>query len=402
MSRLRASLYASILCSFSVACSSASSSGNPADAGKPDAPSEGGARLDAGADASQDAVAKDASDASSPACKAQAASLQSGLEKSLSSATTPGAVLAVSTPACGLWVGAAGTSTKTVPMAATDVLRVGSITKTFVATSVLKLVTAGKVALTDSLEHWLPGFPNGTNITLKELLNHTSGIYDYTDDPTWQSTEMSDPKTVWTPQELVNIAAMHAATFAPGTSWGYSNTDYILLGMLLEKVTGQKAGAVLHADAIDPAALKLTSFPGYEPIKGTLAHGYSTTDEDVSTLFDPSYAWTAGALVASAGDLAQWAVELYGGSILSASALASMLETVPTGQTGEDYGLGVFVLEPALTGGGVAYGHPGDINGYHSQMFYFPDKKVAIVGIVNSDSGDPNAISLVALDLLMP
>jgi D-alanyl-D-alanine carboxypeptidase len=385
-----------VLASLAVACSSASPADSAPDSGTRDA-------TPADAKKVEDAGAKDVHEAAvSPACTAQASSLQHGLESALTQATTPGAALAVSTPKCGLWVGVAGTSTKTTELAPDDVFRVGSITKTFVATSVLQLVTKGTVHLTDSLQQWLPGFPNGANITVKELLNHTSGIFDYTDDATWQQTIATDPGTVWTPQQLVNIAAGHSPTSAPGASWSYSNTNYILLGMLLEKVTGDQAGAILHTDAIDLASLELTTFAGYEPIKGTLAHGYSTSNQDVSTLYNPSYAWTAGAMVSSAGDLAEWAVALYGGSVLSPAALASMLDAVQTGTEGEEYGLGVFILEPSITGGGVAYGHPGDINGYHSQMFYFPGTKTAIVGIVNSDTGDPNAISLVALDILNP
>ena len=386
--------------SLALACSSAAPKEDHDAGGSGDAfPIDTGAK-DAQRHVKDGATKDSAEAATSPACAAQAVALQKGLEQALAMANTPGAVLAVTTPKCGRWVGAAGTSTSTTPMAPDDVLRAGSITKTFVATAILELVTAGKVRLTDPLEQWVSGFPNGASITIKELLNHTSGIFDYTQDSTWQKTIATDPGTVWTPQQLVDVAAAHPASFAPGAGWGYSNTDYILLGMLLEKATGQVAGAVLHTDAIARSSLKLTSFPGYEPIKGTLAHGFSTTHEDVSTLYDPSYAWTAGAIVASAGDLADWAVALYGGSVLSASALASMLDAVPTGTTGEEYGLGVFILAPSLTGGGVAYGHPGDINGYHSEMFYFPDQKTAVVGIVNSDSGDPNAISLVAVNLL--
>ncbi len=378
-----------------VGCGSPGSSGAiAADAGDPDTLPGADASMTDAADAAGDAPSP------SPACLAQATSLQKALDKALPTSGSAGAVLAIRTPACGLWVGASGTSTKTIPLAPTDVLRVGSITKTFVSAAVLQLVTAGTVSLKDSLEKWLPGFPNGAGITLTELLNHTSGIFDYTQDATWQQTVSSTPGTVWTPAQLVTIAASHPPSFAPGQGWGYSNTDYILLGQLLEKVTGKPAGSVLHQDGIDPAALESTSFPGYEPIKGTLAHGFSTSGQDVSTLFDPSYAWTAGAIVASAGDLANWAVALYGGSILSAAALATMLQTVPTGVAGESYGLGVFVLDASLTGAGPAWGHAGDINGYHSQMFYFPSAKAAVVAMVNSDAGDPNAISLAALDVL--
>jgi D-alanyl-D-alanine carboxypeptidase len=311
-------------------------------------------------------------------------------------------VLAVTTPDCGRWAGASGQSTSGVALEPTDVFRIGSITKTFVATAVLTLADHGAIALTDPLEKWLPGFPNGANVTLRELLNHTSGVFDYTADSTFQQTVAQNPATVWKPQQLVDLAASHPPYFAPGKGWQYSNTDYILLGMMLEKVTGQRAGRVLHQDGIDVASLHFTTLDGYEPITGTLAHGYSTTGTDVTTLFDPSYAWTAGAMVASPGDLADWAVALYGGSVLSKAALALMLDAVDTGTPGEHYGLGVFVWDASVVGGTVGWGHPGDISGYHSQLLYLPAKKTAIVSIVNSDAADPNGVTVAALNLLLP
>jgi D-alanyl-D-alanine carboxypeptidase len=265
---------------------------------------------------------------------------------------------------------------------------------------VLQLVTAGTVSLTDPLEKWVPGFPNGTSITIREVLNHSSGIFNYTDDTTFQSTEAATPSTAWTPAQLVAIAASHPAYFAPGAGWTYSNTDYILLGMLLEKATGKKAGSALHSLAIDKANLQLTTLDGYEAIKGTLAHGFSTSGADVSSLYDPSYAWTAGAMVSSGGDLLDWAAALYGGSVLDAAALAEMTTAVATGQAGVTYGLGVFVLDPSVTGGTTAWGHAGDIGGYHSQVFYYPAKKIAVASIVNSDSGDPNGVMVAGLGVL--
>jgi D-alanyl-D-alanine carboxypeptidase len=389
--------------------------GTPDDAGGvviklPPREDAGAPTPDAGREAAVDAAHDVVSDArmlspeAAAECSAQAGALQQGLDQAVApweaDGGLAGAVLGVSTPGCGTWIGASGKSTSTVPLAGADVFRVGSITKTFVATAVLQLSTAGTLALTDPLEKWVSGFPNGANITIDELLEHTSGIYDYTDDPTWQSTVSMTPGTVWTPAQLVQIAAGHTATFAPGQGWGYSNTNYILLGMIVEKATGKAAGEVLHSLAIDEAALPDTTLPGYEAIKGTLAHGYATSGQDVSTLFDPSYAWTAGAMVSSASDLVDWASRLYGGALLPASTLSLMLDGVPTGMTGVLYGRGVFIFQPAATGAPLSWGHSGDINGYHSQMFYFPGSKTVVVSLVNSDSADPNAITVVALTAL--
>ena len=370
----------------------------------------GDSRADASHDATRDAGGDAAGDAGRPTlhdaagCEAQGKDLQMQLDQAVLSWQTDGgvsgAVLGVSTPGCGTWTGASGLSTATLPVTVTDDFRVGSITKTFVATAVIELEAEGKLSFSDALEKWVTGFPNGSGITLDQLLHHTSGIYDYTSDATFDSTESNDPGTVWTPAQLVQIAAGHAAVFAPGASWGYSNTNYILLGLVVEKVTGDDVGKVLHSLAIDKAGLSHTTLAGYEPAVGTMAHGYATTGVDVTTLFDPSYAWTAGAVVSNAPDLVSWASSLYGGNLLSASGLTEMLDTVPTGQTGTLYGRGVFVFDTAATGVATSWGHPGDINGYHSQMSYFPDSKTIIVSLVNSDSADPNAVTVAALTVL--
>lgn len=169
------------------------------------------ATVDAHADARPDAGATvDAGDAAvdappTPACVMRASQLQSALDQA--KGQSPGAVLAVLTPDCGKWVGATGTSTPGTALDPGDVLRIGSITKTFVATAVLQLVTAGTVSLSDPLEEWVPGFPNGTAITVRQVLNHTSGIFNYTDDTTFQQTE-----------ERRSTRARRAST----TAWGSS------------------------------------------------------------------------------------------------------------------------------------------------------------------------------------
>jgi D-alanyl-D-alanine carboxypeptidase len=380
------------------ACTSTHPTGQPpASDGGTDAGSDADLDLDAG-----DGGADAGDDAASPACVTLASKLQSALQKVAAKDKAAGAVLGVSTPACGRWVGAAGASTATTPLDPADVLRIGSVTKTFVATTVLQLADQGKLALTDPLETWVPGFPGGAGITVRELLNHTSGIFDYLDDTTFAATEMANPGTVWTPEQLATIAGSNTPYFAPGQGWHYSNSDYVLLGMVIEKATGQKAGAVLHAQAIDVAHLAFTVLDGYEPIKGTLAHGYAAGNADVSTSYDPSWAWTAGGMVASAGDLVDWAGALYGGSVLSASALSEMVTPVDTGMSGVGYGLGVFVYDPSIVGGTPGWGHAGDIPGYHTQVLYLPEKKIAIVSMVNSDGEDPNDVTVAALDILLP
>jgi D-alanyl-D-alanine carboxypeptidase len=246
---------------------------------------------------------------------------------------------------------------------------------------------------------WFPTFPGATKITVRELMNHTSGIFNYTDDLGFQSTVNSQPMKKWTHQELVDIAAAQPPYFPPGTAWKYSNTDYIMLGMIVEAVTGDTIGKEIRASLLDPNHLGSTSFDGEEPIVGTLAHGWLGS-MDVSTAIDPSYAWAAGAMVSSMSDLCDWAGTLYAGKILMPSTMKEMLTTVATDQPGLRYGLGVFVGDASIAGDTIV-GHPGDIPGYHTHMWYLPNEHIAFATAVNADGTDPNDISAALLPYLL-
>jgi len=333
-------------------------------------------------------------------CVDLAAQFQQALDDGRESAKSPGAVAAVITPDCGRWVGASGQSTDTDPMDPAYALRIGSVTKTFVASSILELTTEGKLGLDDPLETWVPGVPDGATITVRNLLNHTSGIFNYTEDAAWVSSVQSQPMKVWAPQELVDVATAHPANFAPGESWAYSNTNYILLGMVVEAASGEQVGAVVRKRLLDPTKLAGIFFDGEEPVTIPMGHGFAANKEDLTSVFDPSYAWAAGAMVASAGDLADWAVALYGGSVLPAASLDQMLETVDTGTPGLRYGLGVMEFSPQIAGT-LAYGHDGAIPGYQTQMVYLVEPATAIVSIVNIEGASPNDITLNMLNIVL-
>ncbi|APR78275.1 D-alanyl-D-alanine carboxypeptidase [Minicystis rosea] len=332
------------------------------------------------------------------ACAKQATDLQTLLEQNKPK-VAPGAILAVSTPACGVWVGATGNATKSEPMKPDDVFRIGSTTKTFVSARVLKLVEAGKVTLDDTLEQWLPGFPGGDGISVRQLMNHTSGIFDFTADTTFQSTVNGNPKMHWDPQALVDVAAKHPPYFAPGADFHYSNTNYILLGMLVEKATGNALGKELRDSLLTPAALTSTSFAGEEPVVGHLAHGFQG-DFDVTSVIDPSYAWAAGAMVSSGADLVHWASALYGGEVLAPGTMDALLTTVDTGQPGFGYGLGVFVGDASVALDTIV-GHGGDIPGYHTDMWYLPNQKIAFAVVVNADGATPGDVTAAVLQYFL-
>jgi D-alanyl-D-alanine carboxypeptidase len=311
----------------------------------------------------------------------------------------PGAVLAVSTPECGLWVGASGQSTPDDPMRPDHVLRVGSVTKTYLAATLTDLAVAGKLSLDAALSTWLPSFPGADQITVRQILNHSSGIFNYTDSQAFLQAVSADPGEAWTPEELVDLAAQEPPYFAPGEGWKYSNTNYILAGMILESVTGMGVGQVLRERLLTPLSLSSTFLDGEEAITGDLAHGYQGA-ADVTTLLHPSAAWSAGAVAASAGDVARWAVALYEGNAIAPAALAEMKADPIVAQPGMSYGLGtMFVGEPIVAAPSI--GHSGGIPGFGTWMLYQPDSQVAVVSIVNDSGKKALPIAAAALEVAL-
>ena len=202
----------------------------------------------------------------------------------------------------------------------TDRFRAGSITKSFVATVALQLVGEGKLSLADPVEHWLPGIlPYGDRITLRQLLNLTSGVPD--NQATVEADYLKGNLTrSWSPRELVAVVAQQKPDFAPGTSWAYSNTNYVLAGLIIERATGHHLGQELAQRVFAPLHLRRTSFPlNASAIAGDHTNGYASVDgklQDVSTL-SPSGAWASGNLVSTAGDIAHFWRALLAGKLLA-------------------------------------------------------------------------------------
>jgi D-alanyl-D-alanine carboxypeptidase len=282
-----------------------------------------------------------------------------------------------------------GDLARQVPIRANDRFRIGSVTKSFIATVVLQLVGEGKLSLTDTVARWLPGLiPNGRHITVHELLNHTSGLYNYTDSPAFINQVAADPTRRWTPRALIAVATAHRPLFPPGTSWSYSNTGYIVLGLMIRKVTGTSVGAELRHRLFDPLHLRRTTYPIRPGISGHHAHGYLIFGQpglrDV-TRFSPSFAGAAGAVVSTARDVARFYHALLAGHLLHPGLLHAMETTVSTGST-FTYGLG---LVRARTPCGIAWGHDGDFPGYLTTAFNTKDGSHQIVVLVNDDSLSP-------------
>lgn len=326
-------------------------------------------------------------------CELLAAELDATLAATLAAEDRPGGtVAAVITPECGLWSGAVGAAADGEPLTSEHLLRVGSVTKTYVSATILSLVADGSLGLEDTLDNWYPDIPNANVITVRQLLNHTSGIYNYTDDETFIVEALSNPTVAYLPGALVDVALSHPPLFEPGADWYYSNTNYILLGMIIESVTGETAAAAIRSRLLGPQSLDHTFLDGDESIRGTLAQGFGPEGEDQTFALHPSAAWTAGAATATASDLADWAMALYGGNAVSPDLRDDMLDLVDITEflPGASYGLGVVAFDASVVGTPLI-GHGGAIPGFLSEMHYLPDYDSVIVTIVNSMEADPLA-----------
>jgi len=266
--------------------------------------------------------------------------------------------------------GVADLSTKK-PMKTDFRFRIGSVTKTFTATVVLQLAGENRLNLDDSIEKWLPGVIQGNGyddnqITIRQLLNHTSGIAEYTRS---KDFNMMDTKKSYTVEELVKMGISMPPDFAPGKSWSYSNTGYVLLGILIEKVTGNSYAEEIENRIIEPLELSNTFLPGNSSvIPGTKhARGYIQLDgasetKDV-TYYNPSMGSSAGDMISTADDLNKFFSYLLGGKLLKEQQLKQMLTTVPTGEAELGrYGLGIY--ETKLPNGVSIWGHGGSIPGF--------------------------------------
>ncbi|GAA5043709.1 serine hydrolase domain-containing protein [Streptomyces similanensis] len=277
--------------------------------------------------------------------------------------------------------------------------RIGSMTKPFVATVVLQLVGERRVGLDAPVERYLPGVVRGHGndgrvITVRMLLQHTSGLPDYLDylDP---RDILEAPLAHHDTRDLVDLALAHPPTFEqPGSEWNYSNTDYLLAGMLIEKVTGHPYGEEIRRRVIEPLGLHDTSVPGdAASIPGPHPRGYVRPGADAPlmdvTAFNPSVAGASGEMISSGADLNRFLDALLRGKLLRPAQLKAMMNTRPTGSDdGRAYGLGL--ESRPLPCGGLYWGHGGDIFGYQTAGGATADGRQATV-MTNVDPGGTDA-----------
>jgi D-alanyl-D-alanine carboxypeptidase len=309
------------------------------------------------------------------------------------------------------WFGTAGVADLTTGRARrpADRFRIGSTTKTFVATVVLQLVAERKLGLDDSVQRWLPGLVPGNEVTIRELLGQTSGIFDYQGDATLQRQSVGTEFLVhrfdqYTPEQLVHIAMANPAPFAPGTSWGYSNTNYILLGLVVERITGHSLAQEIARRIVRPLGLTGTYLPTGTEIRGPHGEGYSklylpdpTPIYDVTEL-SPSWSWAAGGLVSNVGDLTRFFGALLAGGLLPPAEQRAMFTTRPTigWIQNSTYGLGVSSI--TLSCGRVVWGMGGAISGSFSYSYGTRNGHTMLAINVNGDWNNPIGIFTQALE----
>jgi D-alanyl-D-alanine carboxypeptidase len=273
------------------------------------------------------------------------------------------------------------------PVQVGDRFRVGSITKTFVATVVLQLVDEGKVRLDDTLEAWLPHLvPGGRRITVRQLLSHRSGLFDYVDDPKVFAPYARDPAYGWAPRQLVEIAVSHPPLFPPGQRFAYASTNYILLGLIVEAATGTPIEDQLRRRIFEPLELEQTTFaPRF--VSGPFVHGHRAPSHQGVVTGPPAdisrqaatWTWAAGAIVSSADDLSRFFAALLKGRLLPPRLLHEMETLLPAGT--QRYGLGLAVFPTPC---GDAWGHTGNAQGIITVAWNRRDASRQVVLVVNT------------------
>ncbi len=272
---------------------------------------------------------------------------------------------------------------------ATTIYEIGSITKQFTSSAIMKLVEQGRVKLDDDLSKYVPQFPlQGKKVSIHQLLNHTSGIHSYTSSPGWAKTWNDE----LSPDEIVKFVAADTFDFAPGTAYRYNNTGYVLLGMVIEKASGQKYAKFLEEQFFKPLGLRQTSYCPSKTSDPVFALGYSkgTSGTVRAQYLHLSHPFSAGALCSTVGDLAKWQRALDGGKVVSPASYA-LMSTADTLNTGRKINYG-FGLVPGVFEGHKTISHTGGIPGFATAATYVPDDSLSIVVYTNYDGESPQTL----------
>ena len=336
------------------------------------------------------------------------AALQTMVDTTAKELLIPGAVVLLRTPQ-GEFTVTYGTTLlgATSPPRADTHFRIASNTKTMTAAVIVLLAQEGKLSLDDPVSKYVPGVPNGDNITIAESLEMRSGLYNYTNDPIISATIDTDPAKVWTPAELLAIAFAHPANFPPGKAYEYNNTNYALLGLVAEKVDGKPLAQVMHNRLFGPQNMQDTQLPAstVNTIPEPYSHGYLYGSSSVALVGEPPYspevqaaaragtllpkdytgvnhsnAAAAGGVISTADDLATWIKALVAGRVLDPAYQRRWFDSLqpedPSKPEGQKYGYGIAQLS---WGPNTIYFHGGETPGYNSKISYDPANDMTLI-----------------------
>ena len=343
-------------------------------------------------------------DSGDPELAGLAEEIQAGLDALQKEGNFPGATLALVLRDGTEFTFATGWADieNRVPMKPDDRMFTGSAGKTFVAAVAIQLIQEGKLSLDKKIrdylgsEPWFSHLPNHADLTLRMIMTHTGGLPRYVFDEAFIDQLLESPDKVWTPEELLAFVLDKPPVHPAGEGWAYSDTDYIVLGMIIESICGEDFYSVLDKRILTPFALKSTSPSNKRRLKG-LVNGYTGDRTPPFRLpgkvpvdgvypINPQFEWCGGGLITNSLDMARWAKILYEGKVFSDVMLKEMLQPMDfrTGEPSDQgYGLGVMIFKQPF---GLSYGHGGIFPGYETQMSYFPKWETAVAMQVNADS----------------
>jgi D-alanyl-D-alanine carboxypeptidase len=353
-----------------------------------------------------------------PLDPALVAQLQALLDDTVTTGSSPGAVLSVSIPGYVPWSGASGIADRRDArlMEPDTLIHTSSITKMFTAVMVLQLAQEGVIDLDAPISTWLPDIvPLADRTTVRHLLNHTSGIFDYLEDSEFFIEAYQNPERTYTPSELVDMVDQYGAAFEPGSegAWKYSSTNYVILGILVEQVTGRTFAEEMRQRIVEPLQLTHTFFAPYEAVEGSVAQGYIDTSDraDVSMTF----VFATGNIISTANDLRRFVDGLFSGHLLHAESVALMATTMYTGGAYDmpelEYGLGLMRARLAVGPGpdgaqrpdelSTVLGHIGGIAGSRAAVWRVSERGITIALGLNQANIDPNVLARDTLEVIL-
>ncbi len=325
--------------------------------------------------------------------------LQAVLDDSIEDIDGRGISAAVKMPGQPIWKGVAGISHDTIGISPDMLFAIGSITKNFVAALTLKLAEEGKLSLEDSLHSWLPAFPYiDSTITIRQLLNHSSGIYMFWSNQRIWDDLKKDRTKIWTPEEVLSYIK-EPYNFAPGEGFRYSNTNYLLMAMIIEKATGSKLSTEFRELFWQPLEIRNAYLSIEEEIPDNLAHIFGDNFNNDGSCLDLTYlprashesiTYGSGGLFMTAEDLVLWCNALFGGKVLQPQSLDEMLKVreIGFGRKNRGIGLGVERFVKRISSGETAVGHSGANIGSSAYMVHLPDHHISVAVMINSFNHD--------------